>query len=189
LSVLQCSRPPRDLPSFPTRRSSDLLALEDLVRSGGIETYFTPVVDTLTFHRVGHQILQAPVGDPALGRAEAENLRRSIRTSSMIGDIDSSLRDTALRTAEAAGLPESIRLFLISARYSVSTLVDLTLEPDRSFILQLDANRAASSPASVLRSVRSARSLGWGVVMSAVGADLRSASFVPLVSPSVVCLH
>lgn len=45
----------------------DDLALEDLVRSGGIETYFTPVVDTLTFHRVGHQILQAPVGDPALG--------------------------------------------------------------------------------------------------------------------------
>ncbi|HJA59759.1 MULTISPECIES: EAL domain-containing protein [unclassified Brevibacterium] len=167
----------------------DDLALEDLVRSGGIETYFTPVVDTLTFHRVGHQILQAPVGDPALGRAEAENLRRSIRTSSMIGDIDSSLRDTALRTAESAGLPKSNRLFLNAEADSFATLEDRTGEPDRSVILQLDANRVASSPASVLRSVRSARSLGWGVGMSAVGADLRSASFVPLVNPSVVGLH
>ncbi|WP_366933923.1 EAL domain-containing protein [Brevibacterium renqingii] len=167
----------------------DDLALEELVRSGGIETYFAPVVDALTFQRVGHQILQAPSGDPALGRAESEHLRRTMRASSTIGDIDSSLRDTALRTAESAGLPKSNRLFLHAEAESFATLEDRTGEPDRSVILQLDANRVASSPASVLRSVRSARSLGWGVGMSAVGADLRSASFVPLVNPSVVGLH
>lgn len=167
----------------------DDLALEDLVRSGGIETYFAPVVDAFTFHRVGHQILQAPIGDPELGRAESENLRSAMRASSMIGDIDASLRDTALRTAESAGLPKSNRLFLHAEAESFATLEDRTGEPDRSVILQLDANRVANSPASVLRSVRSARSLGWGVGMSAVGADLRSASFVPLVNPSVVGLH
>lgn len=164
-------------------------ALEELVRSGGIETYFAPVVDALTFKRVGHQILQAPTGDPALGRAESENLRNAMRSSSMIGDIDASLRDSALRTAEAAGLPTSNRLFLHAEGESFATLEDRTGEPDRSVILQLDALRVASSPASVLRSVRQARSMGWGVGMSSVGATLRSASFVPLVNPSVVGLH
>lgn len=164
-------------------------ALEELVRSGGIETYFAPVVDALTFNRVGHQILQAPTGDPALGRAESENLRNAMHASSMIGDIDASLRDAALRTAEAAGLPKSNRLFLHAEGESFATLEDRTGEPDRSVILQLDALRVASSPASVLRSVRQARSMGWGVGMSNVGATLRSASFVPLVNPSVVGLH
>src|SRR5690606_34026184 len=88
----------------------DELALEELVRSGGIETYFAPVVDALTFQRVGHQILQAPTGDPELGRAESENLRHSMRVSTITGDIDASLRDSALRTAEGAGLPKSNRL-------------------------------------------------------------------------------
>ncbi|WP_169252188.1 EAL domain-containing protein [Brevibacterium sp. 'Marine'] len=167
----------------------DELALEELVRSGGIETYFAPVVDVLTFQRVGHQILQAPTGDPELGRAESENLRHAMRASTITGDIDASLRDSALRTAEGAGLPKSNRLFLHAEAESFATLEDRAGEPDRSVILQLDANRVASSPASVLRSVRSARAMGWGVGMSSVGADLRSTSFVPLVNPSVVGLH
>ncbi|RBP64174.1 EAL domain-containing protein (putative c-di-GMP-specific phosphodiesterase class I) [Brevibacterium sanguinis] len=165
------------------------LDLEELVRSGGIETYFAPVVDSLTFDKVGYQIFQAPVGDPALGHAESENLRRAMHSSELIGDIDASLRDTAIRTAEAAGLPNSNRLFIRAEEESFATLEDRTAEPDRSVILQLDASRVSSSPASVLRSVRQARSMGWGVGMSAVGADLRSASFVPLVNPSVVGLH
>lgn len=165
------------------------LALEELVRSGGIETYFAPVVDVYTLDKVGYQILQAPVGDPVLGHAESENLRRAMYDSALIGDIDASLRATALRTAEAAGLPKSNRLFLHSESESFVTLEDRAGEPDRSVILQLDASRVSSSPASVLRAVRQARSMGWGVGMSSIGADLRSTSFVPLVNPSVVGLH
>ncbi len=165
------------------------LDLEELVRSGGIETYFAPVIDSYTFDRVGYQIFQAPVGDPALGHAESENLRRAMHASELIGDIDASLRETAIRTAEAAGLSTSSRLFLHAEEESFATLEDRTGEPDRSVILQLDASRVSSSPASVLRAVRQARSMGWGVGMSSVGADLRSASFVPLVNPSVVGLH
>lgn len=165
------------------------LALEELVRSGGIETFFAPVVDSFTFDTVGYQILQAPIGDPALGHAESENLRQAMHASAMIGDIDASMRATALRTAEAAGLPNSNRLFLHAEEESFATLEDRTAEPDRSCILQLDADRVSSSPASVLRSVRQARSMGWGVGMSSVGPDLRSTSFVPLVNPSVVGLH
>ncbi|RAF25224.1 hypothetical protein DN545_31130, partial [Burkholderia multivorans] len=165
------------------------LDLEELVRSGGIETRFAPVVDAFTFDTIGYQVLQAPVGDPALGHAESENLRRAMHASPMIGDLDASMRDTALRTAEGAGLPNSNRLFLHAEEESFATLEDRTTAPDRSVILQLDASRVSSSPASVLRSVRQARSMGWGVGMSSVGPDLRSTSFVPLVNPSVVGLH
>ena len=79
--------------------------LEALVRSGGIETYFAPVIDAFTHDRVGYQIFQAPIGDPVLGLAESESLRAAMHRSELIGDIDSSLRATAIRTAEAAGLP------------------------------------------------------------------------------------
>ncbi len=163
------------------------LDLEELVRSGGIETRFAPVVDAFTFDTIGYQVLQAPVGDPALGHAESENLRRAMHASPMIGDLDASMRDTALRTAEGAGLPNSNRLFLHAEEESFATLEDRTTAPDRSVILQLDASRVSSSPASVLRSVRQARSMGWGVGMSSVGPDLRGPrSFRSSIPPSSV---
>ncbi|PMD04291.1 hypothetical protein CJ199_12920, partial [Brevibacterium paucivorans] len=42
---------------------------------------------------------------------------------------------------------------------------------------------------SVLRSVRSARQLGWSIGISGVGLDLATTAYLPLVNPAVVALH
>jgi hypothetical protein len=69
------------------------------------------------------------------------------------------------------------------------TVEDRTGEPDRSAILHLHPERIAMAPAMTLRSVRQARSLGWGIGMSSIGMDLTTTAFLPLVNPSVVMLH
>ncbi|GAA4283870.1 hypothetical protein GCM10022261_14010 [Brevibacterium daeguense] len=163
--------------------------LERLVRSGLIDTYFSPVLDFVTGHPAGYMLQHVNREDGRAGHEEAAALRRTIRASELVGDFDSSLRAIGLRAAQAAGLPTHTRLFLTAEPESLVTLEDRTDEPDRSVILQLDPERIVASPAAVLRSMRQARSLGWGIGMKSIGLDLRSTAFLPLVNPSVVGLH
>lgn len=163
--------------------------LERLIRSGLVDTHFAPVVDRFTGDPAGYTLQHLASGaEESTGTASAR-LRDDIRSSSLIGDFDASLRSIGLRAAEAAGLPTHTRLFLPTEPESLVTVEDRTDEPDRSVILQLHPERIAERPAAVLRSVRLARTLGWGIGMEGIGADLRSAAFLPLVNPSVVSLH
>ncbi|SMY12618.1 EAL domain-containing protein [Brevibacterium jeotgali] len=170
------------------RIDSDL-DLEELVRSGLVTTYFGPVVDLETDTVVAHQVFHGSVGSACFGIDDFVALRRAVRESPLAGDLDSSLRSLALREAETLELPRSNRLLLTTEPQSLVTVEDRTSEPDRSAILQLHPERVAMAPAMSLRSVRQARSLGWGIGMSSIGADLSTTSFLPLVNPSVVTLH
>lgn len=163
--------------------------LERLVRSGLIDTYFSPVVDFFTSEPAGYRLQYINREHGEHDDAAAAQLRRTVRSSDLVGDFDSSLRAIGLRAAEAAGLPTHTRLFLTAEPEALGTVEDRTDEPDRSVILQLDPESIAGSPAAVLRSVRQARTLGWGIGMKKIGIDLRSAAFLPLVNPSVVSLH
>lgn len=163
--------------------------LERLIRSGLIDTHFAPVVDRFTGEPAGYTLQHLEHGsEDGTGSASAR-LRADIRASQLIGDFDASLRSIGLRAAEAAGLPTHTRLFLQAEPESLVTVEDRTDEPDRSVILQLHPQRIAASPAAVLRSVRLARSQGWGIGMEEIGVDLPTAAFLPLVNPSVVTLH
>lgn len=163
--------------------------LARLVRSGLIDTYFTPVVDLFTGDPGGYMIQHVSAELEDVGPAEAARLRRSVRQSPLVGDFDSSLRAAALRAAGSAGLPTHTRLFMTAEPESLALVEDRTDEPDRSVILQLDPERIRSSPAAVLRSMRQARSLGWGIGVKSIGADLSTTAFLPLINPSVVSLH
>ena len=116
-------------------------------------------------------------------------VRRAVRESPLAGDFDSSLRAIALREAQRLELPANNRLLLTTEPQSLVTVEDRTGEPDRSAILHLHPERIAMAPAMTLRSVRQARSLGWGIGMSSIGMDLTTTAFLPLVNPSVVMLH
>lgn len=167
--------------------------IEELIRHGLVNTYFAPVAEASSFETVGYTVLPARAdgnaGNDCDRIDEFAALRADVRTSGMIGDFDSSLRSIALRDAASAGLGTSTRLFLGAEPESLVTLEDRTDEPERSVILQLDPERIAGAPATVLRSVRQARQLGWGIGMKSIGPDLRTAAFLPLVNPSVVSLH
>lgn len=163
--------------------------LERLVRYGLIETYFSPVIDLATDRIVGHQITHGNAEEPTFDAEQSRALRAAIRDAEFTGDIDASLRATALREAEAMGLPASDRIFIHTEPESLVALEDRTGEPDRSAVLQLSPETIAASPASTLRAVRQARQLGWGIGMTGIGVDLASTAFLPLVNPSVVTLH
>lgn len=163
--------------------------LEGLIRSGLIDTYYAPVVEVASGKVAAYRVQQSVRDDDSGADPDIAGLRAAVRDSDMVGDFDASLRAMALRDAESAGIPSTTRLVLITEPESLVALEDRTHEPDRSVILSLNAGRIAAKPATVLRSVRQARSLGWGIGMSDVGATLESAAFLPLVNPSLVTLH
>lgn len=160
--------------------------LEELVRSGGVRSLFSPIVDVITGMDAGYRVSHfAEAGGTPINSPE---LRQAVRDSDMVGDIDSSIREQTLRDADAAGLDSHTRLFVNSEPESLVTLEDRT-DRDARIILQLDPSSISAQPGSVLRSVRSARQLGWSIGISGVGLDLATTAFLPLVNPAVVVLH
>lgn len=170
-------------------RHDEDLDLENLVRSGLIRTRFAPIVDLDTGSVVAHRVFHTSAEMDVFSMDDFVAVRRAVRESPLAGDLDSSLRAIALREAERLELPASNRLLLTTEPQSLVTVEDRTGEPDRSAILHLHPERVAMAPAMTLRSVRQARSLGWGIGMSSIGMDLTSTAFLPLVNPSVVMLH
>lgn len=170
------------------RLDSDL-DLERLVRSGLITTSFAPVVDLETDAVVAHRVFHTSAEVDSFEMEDFVAVRRAVRESPLAGDFDSSLRAIALREAQRLELPANNRLLLTTEPQSLVTVEDRTGEPDRSAILHLHPERIAMAPAMTLRSVRQARSLGWGIGMSSIGMDLTTTAFLPLVNPSVVMLH
>lgn len=170
------------------RLDSDL-DLERLVRSGLITTSFAPVVDLETDAVVAHRVFHTSAEVDSFEMEDFVAVRRAVRESPLAGDFDSSLRAIALREAQRLQLPANNRLLLTTEPQSLVTVEDRTGEPDRSAILHLHPERIAMAPAMTLRSVRQARSLGWGIGMSSIGMDLTTTAFLPLVNPSVVMLH
>ena len=165
------------------------LDLERLVRSGLITTSFAPVVDLDTEAVVAHRVFHTSAEVDSFEMADFVAVRRAVRQSPLAGDFDSSLRAIALREAQRLELPANNRLLLTTEPQSLVTVEDRTGEPDRSAVLHLHPERIAMAPAMALRSVRQARTLGWGIGMSSIGMDLTTTAFLPLVNPSVVMLH
>lgn len=163
--------------------------LEEVIRAGHVDTYFAPVQDHMTGLPAGYRLHFVDRENPQLRSGDTSRLRKLIRTSPLVGDFDASFRAIGLRAAERAGLPTHTRLFVPTEPASLALLEDRTDEPDRSVILLLDPAEVAKAPAMVLRSARQARALGWGIGLRSVGMTLESAMFLPLVNPSVVCLH
>lgn len=160
--------------------------LEDLIRHGLIGTKFEPVRDILTGSPAGYVIspFRHDVEDYC-----SDLLREAIQKSDHTGDLDSSIRGVALRDAERAGISHNTRLFFSTEPESLVTLEERPDAQARSMILNLDHARVRENPAAALRSIRSARQMGWGIGIRNVGLDLGSLSFIPLINPSIVALH
>ncbi|GAA2106119.1 EAL domain-containing protein [Brevibacterium salitolerans] len=174
--------------SGPAATPASEHTLEQLVRGGLVATHLSPVVDLQSDIVIGHRVYHGVAGVPP-EPAHFTAFRRAVRESEHVADLDASLRSLALREAEQLRLPRTNRLFMTAEPQALGTVEDRTAEPDRSAILQLHPDRIAQAPAMTLRSVRQARTLGWGIGMAEIGDDLRTTSFLPLVNPSVVMLR
>ena len=160
--------------------------LEHVIRHGLIGTKFEPVHDNVTGSPAGYVVtpFRRDIDD-----CDSDRLRESIQLSDHTGDYDSSIRGIALRDAENAGITQNTRLFFSAEPESLVTLEERPDSHARSMILKLDHTSVRDNPAAVLRSIRSARQMGWGIGIRNVGLDLESLSFIPLINPSIVGLH
>lgn len=160
--------------------------LEHLIRHGLIGTKFEPVHDNVTGSPAGYVVspFRRDTDDD-----DSDILREAIQLSDHTGDFDSSVRGIGLRDAENVGITQNTRLFFSAEPESLVTLEERPDAHARSMILMLDHRSVRENPAAVLRSIRSARQMGWGVGIRNVGLDLKSLSFIPLINPSVVSLH
>ena len=160
--------------------------LEHLIRHGLIGTKFEPVHDNVTGSPAGYVV--SPFRRDT-DNDDSDILREAIQLSDHTGDFDSSVRGIGLRDAENVGITQNTRLFFSAEPESLVTLEERPDAHARSMILMLDHRSVRENPAAVLRSIRSARQMGWGVGIRNVGLDLESLSFIPLINPSVVSLH
>ena len=160
--------------------------LEHVIRHGLIGTKFEPVHDNVTGSPAGYVVtpFRRDIDD-----CDSDRLRESIQLSDHTGDYDSSIRGIALRDAENAGITQNTRLFFSAEPESLVTLEERPDSHARSMILKLDHTSVRDNPAAVLRSIRSARQMGWGIGIRNVGLYLESLSFIPLFNPSIVGLH
>ncbi len=160
--------------------------LEHLIRHGLIGTKFEPVHDNVTGSPAGYVV--SPFRRDT-DNDDSDILREAIQLSDHTGDFDSSVRGIGLRDAENVGITQNTRLFFSAEPESLVTLEERPDAHARSMILMLEHRSVRENPAAVLRSIRSARQMGWGVGIRNVGLDLESLSFIPLINPSVVSLH
>lgn len=160
--------------------------LQRIVRSGLLRSRFHPVKDLVTGGIVAYEIRHTAV-DSEL-RA-SDDIRATLRGSEYVGDLDASLRFFGMNDASRFDLTAGTRLFLNAEPESFVTLEDRTGEPPKSIVLQLEASRMVDAPASMLRSIRLARMMGWEIGVTQVGRDLASCAFLPVINPAVISLH
>lgn len=156
-----------------------------LVRSGLLQTTFRTVVDLETDRIVGYEAQQAAEQSFL---TSPRQIRAALRSSELVGDLDSAARFFALEAATNFGLLPDTRVFVDSEPESFAMLDDRSHLSDRSVVLQLHAGILARKPAQLLRAIHQARSLGWGIAVKGIGADMASAAHLPLVDPAVISL-
>lgn len=159
--------------------------LKRLVRAGLLQTTFRPMVDLDDDRIVGYEAQQA--ADQSF-LTSPRQIRAAMRDSEMIGDLDSAARFFALEAASNYRLLPDTRVFVDSEPESFAMLDDRSNLPDRSVVLQLHAGILAKRPASLLRAIHQARSLGWGIAVKGIGQDMASAAQLPVVDPAVIGL-
>lgn len=159
--------------------------LKRLVRAGLLQTTFRPIVDLANDRVVAYEAQQA--AEQSFMTSPLQ-IRAALRSSEMVGDLDSAARFFALEAATTYGLLPDTRIFVDSEPESFAMLDDRSHMADRSVVLQLHAGILARKPSQLLRAIHQARTLGWGIAVKGIGLDMASAAHLPLVDPAVIGL-
>jgi EAL domain-containing protein (putative c-di-GMP-specific phosphodiesterase class I) len=171
------------------KRAEDL---SHVLRSGGISSYFQPIIDLQTGSVAAYEALargpRGPLHTPDALFSEA-------RTSGMLAALDDACRVAAFRSAREVGLTAPLTMFvnvepevLDSAPLEdLLALADLT-SGELHIVLELTERALVARPAELLRTVERVRQIGWGIALDDVGADPSSLAFMSLLRPDVIKL-
>jgi EAL domain-containing protein (putative c-di-GMP-specific phosphodiesterase class I) len=181
---------------MPVSRVADAASItfDQLLRERAIDPAFQPIVRIDDDEVVGFEALaRGPAGYPWVSPTAlfAEAYRRGKAV-----ELDWACRLAATRSFIAAGMPESIVLFVNVEPITFGSPFpsDLT-EPltdavagHRRVMLEITERAVTRDPAEMLRAVEDARRNSIGVAIDDVGAEPASLAMMPLIRPDVIKL-
>lgn len=186
------TRIPRNQPANQSavERGETLAAIID---GEAITSAYQPIVDLESGGVLGYEALaRGPIGSP-LERPDL--LFEAARECGRVAELDWACRASALRGAAAAGLTSPTTLFInvepaALASQCPPAIAELWNDAaaGRNVILEITERELTDRPADLLRAVREAREIGWGIALDDIGADTRSLALMPLLSPDVLKL-
>jgi len=167
--------------------------VEAVLAAGAVKTLFQPIVELSNGAVVAYEALsRGPEGSP-LERPDL--LFDAARRDGLVESLDWTCRTTALRTALEGGLSSPLGLFVnvepdalgLAPPPHLAEVWSRATTNDNVF-LEITERALTDRPAELLRAVDHVRSLGWGIALDDVGADVRSLALMPLLSPEIVKL-
>lgn len=166
--------------------------IEDVVAGQQVRTVFQPIVHLDTGSLAGYEALsRGPAG-------ELENpvaMFAAAQSAGLLAELDELCRETALRTAIAAGIAAPLTLFVnvepgvVELRPLVELATIAKSAPERlNLVLELTERALGSRPAELLETVQHLRSAGWRIALDDVGAEDMSMAFMSLLRPDIIKL-
>jgi EAL domain-containing protein (putative c-di-GMP-specific phosphodiesterase class I) len=181
---------------MPVSRDAEAASItfDQILRERAVHPAFQPIVHIDDGEVVGFEALaRGPAGSP--WNSPAALFAEAYRAGKAI-ELDRVCRLAAARSFAAAGMPESIALFINvePMTFGTSGPADLVeplteaLAGHRRVFLEVTERSVTSAPAEMLRAVEHARRSSLGVAIDDVGAQPASLAMMPLIRPDVIKL-
>lgn len=165
--------------------------LRDILAEGAVHAVYQPIVHLQTDEVVAYEALaRGPAGSPL---ASPGALFAVARAAGLEPELEFACRAAALRGALSADLAPRTTLFVnVEPAYlglplpeELAALLE-TAATRLRVVVEFSERRLAHDPAALLRTVRAARELHWGLAMDDIGVEPESLSLLGLVRPDVL---
>lgn len=172
---------------------AEMGSVEAILEAGALRSVYQPIVELDHGAVVGFEALTRGPADSPLERPDL--LFEAARREGQLEALDWACRANALRGALAAGMSSPLSLFLnvepdalaLTPPDDLTEVWERATDSDNVF-LEITERALTARPDQLLEAVDYVRSLGWGVALDDVGADVRSLALMPLLAPDVVKL-
>lgn len=170
------------------------MTFDELLRERAIQPVFQPIVCIDDGEIVGFEALaRGPAGSP--WDSGEKLFAEAYRTGKAV-ELDWICRLAAVRSFAAAGMPQSITLFInvepqtlgSSCPSDLILPLKTALAQHRRVVLEITERSVTADPANMLRAVDEARGDSIGVAIDDVGAEPASLAMMPLIRPDVIKL-
>jgi diguanylate cyclase (GGDEF)-like protein/PAS domain S-box-containing protein len=168
------------------------LALDELLRTGGVRSVFQPIVELDTGRVVAYEALARGPRGPL---ERPDQLFAAAREAGRLAELDQACRAAAFQGAVDHRLLSPLTLFvnvepevLDTAPLAELLRIAESAPGELRVVMEVTERALAARPSELLRTVERVRRLGWGIAVDDVGADPMSLSFMPLLRPDVVKL-
>jgi EAL domain-containing protein (putative c-di-GMP-specific phosphodiesterase class I) len=171
--------------------------LDRILRLGGIQSVFQPIVALDTGRPVAYEALaRGPAGSPL---AAPQPLFAAARHSGRLTELDLACQQAALQAARRIGLTDPWTVFVNVEPEAAAEAMRIpggepvtpgfpVGETGLQVTAELTERSLTADPRQLLDLVGRVRRRGWGIALDDVGADRASLALLPFIQPDVIKL-